>query len=182
MTLRLMCIQPVKVLMPRNSCIIPWLEQIQAYTTVKIYQQQPSLKTTCPPQSNLERARYCPIGYNGMSHIYPQNCPFPSTSTTPSNTPIPQSTQLITPNGIRIQSAILPQSTLSRPTDRQKTDWQTDRLTGGLGNKSTPIVLTLLMESDALKTAGRRLGWGIAAVDLAATRPQRNTHTTLCHT
>jgi len=45
----------------------------------------------------------------------------------PSNTPIPQLTPLSTPNGIHVQSAVLPQYTLrtDRPTDRQ-----TDRQMG----------------------------------------------------
>jgi len=55
-----------------------------------------------------------------MPHIYPQNCPFPSTIFTPGNTPIHRLTPLTTPNGIQIQSAVLPQYTI-------RTDRQTDR-------------------------------------------------------
>jgi len=59
-----------------------------------------------------------PIGYHGMPNL-PLNRPFPIDDFAPSNMPILQQTQLITPNGIQIQSAILPQYTF----------WTTDRLT-----------------------------------------------------
>jgi len=52
--------------------------------------------------------------------------PFPSTISTPSNTPIPRPTSLTTPNGIRINSAVLPQYIFR--TDRQRqADRPTDR-------------------------------------------------------
>jgi len=68
----------------------------------------------------------------------------------PSNTPIPQPTPLTIPNGIRIQSAILPQYTFQtyRQTD-QPTNWQIDRW---INDRSTPLalMLTILIESNAL--------------------------------
>jgi len=57
----------------------------------------------------------------------PQSLPSPWGMWTPSNTPIPQPTPLTIPNGIRIQSAVLPQQT-------SLTDIQKDRLTHGIGN------------------------------------------------
>jgi len=64
----------------------------------------------------------------------------------PFNTPIPQLTQLTTPNDIRIQSGVLPQYTLR--TDRQ-TDWPTDRRSRRMFcNMSAP--LAMLIECDAL--------------------------------
>jgi len=54
-----------------------------------------------------------------MRHIFPKTVPSPSTISTPSNAPI---RPLTAPNGIRIQSAILPQYTI-------RTDWPTDRQT-----------------------------------------------------
>jgi len=62
-----------------------------------------------------------PIGYNRIPQIHPQNCPFPSTITTPSNTPILRPTPLTIPNGIRIQSAVLPQYPFR--THRQTNRW-----------------------------------------------------------
>jgi len=59
-----------------------------------------------------------PIGYNGTPCIHPQNCPFPRLISTPSNTPIPRPTQLTTPNGIQIQSAVFLQFT--HQTDRHR--------------------------------------------------------------
>ena len=53
----------------------------------------------------------------------------------PPLSPIPRPTQLTTPNGIRIQSAVLPQYT-SRPTDGQ-----TDRPTDGIGDSCVPRAL-----------------------------------------
>jgi len=62
-----------------------------------------------------------------MPHIYLQNCPFPLDDLyLPSNAPIPRPTPLTIPNGIQIQSAILPQYTLQ--TDQQS-NRRTDRLT-----------------------------------------------------
>ena len=62
--------------------------------------------------------------YNGMLHIYSKTAHSSSTVSTPSNTPIPRQTPLTAPNGIQIQSAVLPQHTLrtDRPTDRW--DWR----------------------------------------------------------
>ena len=60
--------------------------------------------------------------------------------TTPSNTPVLRPTPLSTPNGIRIQSAVLPHYTFR--TDR-RTDTQTDRPTDGIGNRSVRRALTL---------------------------------------
>jgi len=77
-----------------------------------------------------------------MPHIYTLNCPFPCTISTHSNTPIPRPTPPTTPNGIQIQSAVLPQFTyrtdkrFDRPTDRQ-TDRQTDGRTDGETDRQT---------------------------------------------
>ena len=68
---------------------------------------------------------------------------------TPSNTPIPRPTQLTTPNGIRIQSAILPQYTFR--TDRLTDAWDT-RSKGVFQYRLRSVVL---IESDALKTMKR---------------------------
>jgi len=76
-----------------------------------------------------------PIGYNGMPHIYPQNCLFPSKISTWSNTPISQPNPFTTPNGIQIQPPVLPHYTLW--TGRQ-TDRQTDRPKDELGDNSVP--------------------------------------------
>jgi len=57
-----------------------------------------------------------------------------------SNTPIPWPTPLTTPNGIWIQSAMLPQYTFWA---NRQTDWLTDRLTDGIGDKCVPRTLTL---------------------------------------
>jgi len=58
------------------------------------------------------------IGYNAIPHIYPtQTAPSLRRLPPQSNTPIPRSTPLSTPNGIRIQSAVLPRYTFR--TDRQ---------------------------------------------------------------
>ena len=59
--------------------------------------------------------------FNGTPHIYSQNCPSRFDDLQPPfNTPIPPLTQLTTPNGIRIQSAALPQYTF-------RSDAQSDR-------------------------------------------------------
>ena len=90
---------------------------------------------------------YCPyinivnFPHTSRIHFCFQNTPFkpmgrkaPETlgaRELPSNTPIPRSTPLTTPNGIQMQSAVFTQYTLQtdkRPTDRQ-TDRQTDRPT-----------------------------------------------------
>ena len=73
-----------------------------------------------------------PIGNNGMPHIHPQNCSFPSASSIPSNTPIPRLIPLTTLNSIQIQSAIFPQFI-----------HRTDRLTDGLGDKPIEYPLTI---------------------------------------
>ena len=57
-----------------------------------------------------------PTGYNEMPQIHPKTAPSLLTITTPSNTPIPWPTPLTTPNGMWIQSDILPQYTFQ--TDR----------------------------------------------------------------
>jgi len=82
---------------------------------------------------------------------------------TQSNTSIPRPTPLTTPNGIQIQSAVLPQYTLrtDRQTDRQtdtQTDRPTDQPTDGLGNKSvlcTNTRLRLIEYSDVAKNCRR---------------------------
>jgi len=84
-----------------------------------------------------------PIGYNGTPKIHPQNCPFPSTITTPPNTPIPRPTPLTTPNDIQIQSAIC-HNMLCGQTDRPTDRW----FRRMIPNMSAP--LDVLMESDAL--------------------------------
>ena len=88
-----------------------------------------------------------PIGYNGTPEIHPQNCPFLSTITTPSNTPISWPTPFNIPNGIQIQSAVLPQYTF-------RTHRHTDRPTHETDDRFTSLALTLatLIDSDALTT------------------------------
>jgi len=54
----------------------------------------------------------------------------------PSNTPMPRPTPLTRVNGIRIQSAVLPQYPF-------RTDRHAHRLTDGLGEKPVPRLLTL---------------------------------------
>ena len=91
-----------------------------------------------------------PICYNGTTQIHPQNFPFPLMITTPSNTPIPRLIPLTVPNGIWIQSAILPKYTFRfRQTHRHTL---AHRPTDGIDDGSTPLVLTLaiLTESGAL--------------------------------
>jgi len=62
----------------------------------------------------------------------------------PSNIPIRQPTPLTTPNGIRIQSAVVSQFS--------RTDRQTHRLIDGIDDRSTPSALSLavLIDSDTL--------------------------------
>jgi len=74
---------------------------------------------TTSPMVTMERPKFTP-----------KTTTSPSTITTPSNTPIPRPIPLITPNGIQIQSAVLPQYTLR--TDRQ-TDRPNERPTDGPG-------------------------------------------------
>jgi len=76
------------------------------------------------------------LAYNGTSQIHPQNCPFPSTITTPFNTAIPRPTPLTIPNGIRIHSAVLPQYTF-------RTDTPTDRWARRQVSKISRLRLTL---------------------------------------
>ena len=60
-----------------------------------------------------------PIGYNGTLQIHQKTAPSLRRSPPLSNTLITRSTPLTTLNGIRIQSAVLPQYTPDGPTDRQ---------------------------------------------------------------
>ena len=82
-----------------------------------------------------------PTGYSGMPQIHPQNCPFPSTITTLSNTRIPRPTSPTTPNGIQIHSAILPQYIFR--TERQTDRWSRRQT-------CTKSAYALLIESDVL--------------------------------
>jgi len=75
------------------------------------------------PRRHLSRQRITirrrvAIGYNGMTHIYPKTALLLRRSPPKSNAPIPRPTPLTTPNGICIQSAVLPQYTPIRLTDR----------------------------------------------------------------
>jgi len=72
-----------------------------------------------------------PIPYNGMPHIHPKSAPSTSTTSTPIYSKLTPPT---IPNCIRIQSAVLSQYTS-----------QTDRPTGGIGDKPVPTVLTLTL-------------------------------------
>ena len=70
--------------------------------------------------------------YATKSPHLPPKLPLPfRRSPPPSNTPISRPTPLTTPNGIQIQSAILPQYTF-------RTDRPTDQPTDGLGDRSVP--------------------------------------------
>ena len=84
-----------------------------------------------------------PTGYNGMPQFTPKTATSPSTITTPSNTPIPRSTPLTIPNGIRIQSAILPQYT-------SWSDRQTDRWDRRITCSKSAYAHSLWIVSDAL--------------------------------
>ena len=80
--------------------------------------RRPNRYTTMTPGKNVKQAlpkviwqehvaltqlRYeVPNGYCWTPKIHPQNCPFPSTITTPSDTAIPRLIQLTTLNGMRI--------------------------------------------------------------------------------
>jgi len=87
-----------------------------------------------PPQSNLGRARRSRATTQQSPHLFQWGAHTSKLalplrrSPPPSNTPIPQPTPLTIPNGIRIQSAVLPQYTFR--TDRQ-TDRPTDLLSFG---------------------------------------------------
>jgi len=106
---------------------------------------------TSPVQSNLGRvASQSPCWLQWDASNLPQNCPFPSTMTTTSNTPIHRQTPLTIPNGIRIHSAVLPRYTFR--TERQ-TDRQTDRPTrhshrptDGLGDVVRNMIVYALIE------------------------------------
>jgi len=74
-----------------------------------------------------------PIGYNGMHHIYPQNCPFCFDDFHPSTTPIPRLTPLTIQTATRSNQPFFSQFIYQ--TDRQNlrhTGRQTDRPTHGL--------------------------------------------------
>jgi len=89
---------------------------------------------TSPLQSNLGRARRRPhcLQRNALNSP-PKTAPSPSTITTPTyNTPIPRPTTLINRNGIRIQSAVVPQYT-----------FRTDKPTDGIGDSCVSRAHTL---------------------------------------
>jgi len=80
-----------------------------------------------------------PIGYNRMLQIHQsptKTAPSLRRSPPPSNTLIPRPTPLTTPNGIGIQSAVLPQYTFW-------TDRQTGRQAHGISDRSIPRAFTL---------------------------------------
>jgi len=91
-------------------------------------QRQSAEIKTSPTQSNLGRARRHPS--RRTPQIRFQNCPFSfdDRHAPPSITAIPRPTPLITRNGIRNQSAVLPQYT-------SQTDSQTDRQTDPLDRR-----------------------------------------------
>jgi len=97
-----------------------------------------------------ERVANAPLVAMVCLKFTPKTASSPSTIITPSNTPIPSRTSLTTPNGIRIQSAVLSQYTFRTHTHRE---------TDGLGDRSVSAPLAMLIESDALKigiTSDRR--------------------------
>ena len=71
--------------------------------------------------------------------MHPQTAPSLRRSPSKSNTPIPSPTPLTTLNGIRIQSAVLPQYACA------------DSQTGGRHFSNISALLAILIESDALK-------------------------------
>jgi len=77
------------------------------------------------------------IGYNWTPRIHPQNCPFPSTITTPCNAPILDQRHS-SPKTASVSTQPFCHNTLSG-----QTDWQTDRPTDGLGEKRIPREFTL---------------------------------------
>jgi len=87
-----------------------------------------------------KRVAKAPLVTMGRPKFTLKTAASPSTITTPSNTPITSQTLLTTPNGIRIQSAILPQYTFRTHTER----WARRQVR----NVSAP--LAMLIESDAL--------------------------------
>jgi len=78
-----------------------------------------SIEVTNPLQVIWQEHVAVLIGYNGTTQIHPHNCPFPRRSPLRSITSIFRPIPLTTPNGIRIQSVVLPQYTFQtdRPTD-----------------------------------------------------------------
>ena len=90
----------------------------------------------------------------------PKTAPSAWGTWTPSTTPMPWLTPLTIPNGMQIQSAVLPQYTFrtDRPTDRQM-DTHTQTHTDGLGDRSETWALTLtrLIDSDALIIIEKKL-------------------------
>jgi len=86
----------------------------------------------------------------------PKTAPSPSTITTPSNTPIHRLTPLTNPKCSGSNQPFC-HSTLSRQTHTHThthTHAPTDKPTDGIGDRSTPLALTLaiLIESDELTT------------------------------
>jgi len=87
-------------------------------------------------QSNLGRAASPALTHRLQwdAPRLPSKLPFRlRRSPPPSNTPVPRPTPLTTPNGIRIQSAVLPQYTF-------RTDRPTDRPTDKTGDNCVPSV------------------------------------------
>ena len=101
--------------------------------------------TTRNPQCNLGRAASPPLtaenNYATKSPLgqwdalrSPQKLPLSfRRSPPPCNTPIPRPIPLTIPNGILIQSSVLPQFT-------RRTDRQTDRPTDGIGDRPVPTL------------------------------------------
>jgi len=89
---------------------------------------------TSPPKVIWEKRVAAPHG--GRPQFTPKCAPSLRRSQPSSNAAIPQPTPLTNPNGIRIQSAILPQYTF-------RADRQTDRPTLGIGDRSVIRALTL---------------------------------------
>ena len=103
---------------------------------ILIYRTEPHKRQNKKSQNNLGKAASPPFTQKiprlqwDAPHL---GLPFPPTIYTPSNTLIPRLIPLTIQNGIRIQSAALPQYTFR--TDRQ-TDKKTDRPTDGIGDNS----------------------------------------------
>jgi len=95
---------PLKWTGPKNSKTspFPW----GTWTPSNTQMPKPTLLTN-PNDNN---------GYNWTPQIHPKTAPYASMITTPYNTSIHRPAPLIIPNGIRIQSAVLPQYTFQ--TDR----------------------------------------------------------------
>jgi len=101
-------------------------------------------KSNKKSQSNLGRATSAPlmaennhttvpIGYNGMPTFTPKTAPSPST--------------ISTPNGIQIQSAILPQSThrTDRLTDRHTDRWDRQQVCSNIRLSSIDCIAMRLI-------------------------------------